>query len=168
MVKKLLAGVVLLAAITGTGLFVWKHFFTGEEAVIIKRCRKLGEAASFSSDDGLAAVAIRSETLKSLLADTCSLELRTYEVKEQLSREEVVSRHFALKHYWSSLSIDVDDVSVLALGETEAAVTFTARATAIEKSGGRNVQTIPVWASLKKIDGAWRFADFREENVLEK
>lgn len=166
--KKNLTTTLLIIVIAGIALVVWKRFFTGEEAVIAKRCRKLGEAASFSGDEGLAALAMGNETLKSLLAEKCRVTLRTYEVKESFSRDEVISRHFALRHYWSSLSIHVYDIVVLAVGETEAAVNFTARATAVEKSGRRNIQTVPVWASLKKIDGKWRFEEFREEHVLEK
>ncbi|MDT8390762.1 MAG: hypothetical protein RRC34_09680 [Lentisphaeria bacterium] len=166
--KKIFTTALLIIAGAGIALFVWKRFFTSEEAVIAKRCRALGEAASFSGDDGLAAIAIRGERLKSLLADTCRVRLRTYEMNETFSRDEIVSRHVALRQYWSSLSIHVYDSVVLEVGKAEAAVHFTARATAVEKSGRRNIQTVPVWASLKKVDGTWRFEEFREENVFEK
>lgn len=166
--KKIFFSVALLITVTGIGVVVWRRVFVSEEAVIADQCRSLGEAASFRGDESLAGLAIRARKLKSLLAETCRVELKTYAVKGSLSRDEAVSRHFALKQYFSSLAIHVYDIEVLSVGETQATVQYTVRATGVGKSGQREVETIPVLSSLKKTDGRWRFEDFREKSVLDK
>jgi len=47
-------------------------------------------------------------------------------------------------------------------------VTYTVRATGKDKSGQNYSQTVPVWCLLKMDDDKWRFAEFREEKILEK
>lgn len=167
MVKKIALAVLLVVALT-VGITLVKQMLTGEEARIRQRCQHLSTLLSMPPGEKLPAAALRAERLRGFLTETCSFSTSTYKLSRELSRDEVISRYLAVRRMLRSVDVLFKDIVVEPVTDLEATVRFMVRANATAEDGARESRTAPIMASLKKIDGKWRFAEFREETVLEK
>ena len=164
MKKTLLIVVALLIA--GALAF---YVFRSEKQRIKKQFKALAECVSKESGEGNIAMAAKMMSLGNYLADNVSLDIRDLPMFHEMTSEEIVSLATRGRGYIDELHISIVDVETDLLTKEKAQSRCTAKVRLRSKSREYDYDEVRTFASdLVKIDGKWRFASFKEDNLIKK
>jgi ketosteroid isomerase-like protein len=157
--------VVVLAVLVGYG---WWRMHPSVEKVVAKRMAQFAECVSKSDGEGNAAMAIKMNNLPGFLDDNVAIEVQSDMVDGTYTATDLTSQVARARAICSKLELTFHDVTVNVQSSDTAVATCTARLTAASKTGDSQSETREINATLKKVDGKWRFTRFEEVQVMVK
>ena len=158
--------VVALLLVAVLCVYVWKRMHPSDKQVIAERVASLAERISKPEGEGNAAMALKMNALPGLFTDTFTIDLRDFPFNGQHSATEMTSEVARARAMFSSIELAFYDVTVTVDGPDTATASFTARANCSNRQAQGYNETREMHCQLRKIEGTWRFASFREEAVL--
>jgi hypothetical protein len=168
MVKWILR-VLMLAFIAFLAWQLRSRFLPDE--IRIKKClEKLAETVSKNKDDGGADLLVKSQRLPDLLENPCRLNLPDYDVDIKLTPREAASELARMHSQLHVLTVEFMDVTV-EVTEATATIDCTVRVTGTDyQASDPGTDTVEMVCELRKSDedGVWRFAAFRQVDVLKR
>ncbi len=156
--------VFVVAAAVGAFLY----FRGGEEGKVRKQFERLAFAVSKEPGEGNISMALKMETLPTLFADSCDVEIPQSPLIGQYSPEEITSNATRARMHFSSLTLKFYDMTVEFPEKDRARVEFTARLTGSAKGEKAVDEVREIAGTLRKIDKKWLFDPFRVVEVLKK
>lgn len=160
--------VVALLLVAILCVYVWKRMHPSDKEVIAERVASLAERVSKPEGEGNAAMALKMNALPGLFTDTFTVDLRDFPFNGQHSATEMTSEVARARAMFSSIELTFYDVTVTLDSPDTATASFTARAQCSAQQAPGYNETREMHCQLRKVDGTWRFASFREEAVLVK
>ena len=158
--------IVLVLLISGAVAF---YLLRSERHKIKQQFKALAECVSKESGEGNIAMAAKMMSLGNYLADNVALGIRDLPMFQEMSSEEIVSLATRGRGFIDELHISIVDVETDILSNEKAQSRCTAKVRLRSKSREYDYDEIRTFASdLVKIEGKWRFASFKEDNLLKK
>ena len=148
--------------------FVLVVYFKGNEKKKIKKqFAKLTEYVSKQPKEGNISMVFKTQSMSSLFADSCEIEIPGTPLTGNYSPEEISSNVARAKMHFSSISLNIYDIEVEIADENHASAVFTASFKASSKNREAE-ETREISSSLVKVEGKWKFSGFKLVEVLEK
>ena len=163
-VRILLVGLIVLLALE------LRSRFLPDETKIEKRLDKLEEILTKNKDDGGTDLLVKSQRLPDLLEDPCRLKLPDYDLDVKLTPREAASELARMHSRLEVLTVNFMDVEIEVV-ENTATVNCTVRVMGNDQVGSDpGTDTVEMICELRKSDedGIWRFAVFRQIDVLKR
>jgi hypothetical protein len=128
--KEWLIRIILLALLAAVGFWAWQMLFPNPEKVIRKRLGELAKAASFSSDQGLVAMAWNASSLAEFFTPDVEVTVDVPGSQHTFSgRDELLQAYVSVRKTVRGLTIEFPDIKVTVAPDKSSAVVYlTARA----------------------------------------
>lgn len=152
--KRWLTRVVLLLALLGAGIWIWRTVFPAPEQVIRKRLSEIARLASIAPNESSLAKLANSEKLIGYFAPDAEIAVNTSGHSLKLSgRDDLRGAALQARNILSSLKVQFLDVSVLIAPDRQgASVHLTARA---DIPGESLPQVEEMTVAFRKLEGLW-------------
>ena len=114
-------------------------------------------------------MAAKMMSLGNYLTENVSLGIRDIPMWNELTSEEIVSLATRGRGFIDELHITIVDVETDILSKEKAKSRCTAKVRLRSKSKEHNYDEVRTFSSdLVKIDGKWRFASFKEDELIKR
>ena len=153
--KKWSLRIFLLAVLVGLGLWGWRAWFPGPEAVIRKRLTELARAASFSASEGALAKLANAQTLTAFCTPDVEITVDIPGRSRQTfsGRDELLQAAVAARSAVPGLNVEFFDILVtVAPDQNSAEANLTAKG---KVSGEKDFYVQELKFLLKKVEGQW-------------
>jgi len=167
-VVRLVVRLLLLGLAVGVGVLVYRYLHPSDETRIRQQVEALAMRFSKPAAEPAAAMAVKMQRFGELFADTCELDLQGFHGNGTFTSSEIVSHAARVRSGFHAVRLTFPDVVVRVETKTEAAATVTARLRVDHDPSRFTEDTREIICQLRKVDGVWRFAAFREEMVLKR
>ncbi len=165
---KLTLRIIILGALLVFAAFKTRDWLMSEEARIKKRLNTLEQVVSKKSGDQGTELLVKTQRLPKLLHDPCLLEMHEFDIATELTPRQAVAQLARAHSQLDELTIRFLDVNVEV---TNATATIHCTVSAKANRGGRtegDAAEIVCEARKSPDDGKWRFASFKQIDVLRK
>ncbi|MCX6896274.1 MAG: nuclear transport factor 2 family protein [Verrucomicrobia bacterium] len=155
---KIISRLVLLAALTALGFWLWTVFFPSPEKVIHQRLTELTATATFGTKDSAIARGLKAQRLANLFSADAQLIFDAPGVGQRIltGREEIRETAAAGFQSMPSLAAEFLDVSIrVAVDRRAAEVSCTAK---IRSGDNKDFGVQEMKFVFKKIEGKWLIA----------
>ena len=157
---------VLALLIVGAAAF-W--LLRSEKHKIKKQFKALAECVSKESGEGNIAMAAKMMSLGNHLAENVILGIRDLPMFHEMTSEEIVSLATRGRGFIDELHITIVDVETDILSKEKAQSRCSAKVRLRSKSREYDYDELRTFSSdLVKIDGKWRFASFKEDELIKR
>lgn len=148
---------MLVSVLAAVGIWAWSTLHPNPERIIRKRLVEMAQAASFSSNQGLAAQAWAASSLAEYFALEVEVTLNVPGAQRTFSgRDELMQAVVAARRICRSLSVRFPDIKVtLSPDKTSAEVSVTGEATVTYASGGKEFHLQELRLRLIKVERDW-------------
>lgn len=150
------------------GLGAAAYFFLAPADGVESRLDALEDLVSKRQGERTSAMALKMERFKGLIADPCELNTTRHQAGGAYTPDELASFVMRVRATMPQLELSFHDVNVLLETETNAEVAGTVHLITSGQDGTLYRETAEVICRLRKVDGAWRFHEFEEVQVLER
>jgi hypothetical protein len=162
-IKFLVFLVIVVAA-----LFSALYLFPSDRAKIRKQFESLSNLVSKEKGESAFTMAYKVNALASLFADNCSFEFSQNYMAGEYSPEQITSHAAKGRSQFSKISLNFYDI-VPDIQNDVAVVETTVRFNGeIKNSAKFAEETREIQCRLNKIDGKWKFTNFKVVEVLKK
>lgn len=155
-----------LGAVLILGLWWWFTRPTPERQ-IRNRFAALGQVISKTEQESNSRSVLKLQQLERLMADPVNIGTERYGLAGTHGNAELVSLASRVRGMMSRIDLQFHDLQINELSESEANVTCTARFVLQIGQQGQE-ETSELRVRLVQVDGAWRFRDFQEVEVMQK
>lgn len=155
--------VLVLASLAFVGA---RRFFTTETARIQRRLNALQRVIAKDANESNAQTLLKMERLQGLLDNPVTIDVPAYRLSKTLSPREVAQQAVAIRANVEHLGVAFRDVSIRLRNDHAAEVTMTVRVWSDHYR--QHTHAVEVTCELRKIDGAWRFTNFTQQEVLQR
>jgi len=159
----LLIGLIGLIAIVSISLVLR---FSNEKRHIQKQLRRLSDAVSFASGEGLIAHGLKSKRTGELFAEETTLSIPVYGLTGRYSRTEIVQNALGAKNTCTRLSLDFYDLTIDIPEPSRARVNTTARLKGQTISGESFNEVRELYCDFNKINGHWLFTACTVDSII--
>jgi len=169
MVKWILRGTVI-AALLVFAAFKTRDWLMSEETRIRKRLNTLEQVVSKKTGDQGTELLVKTQRLPGLLDDPCTLELYEFDVPIALPPRQAVAQLARAHSQLDELKVRFFDVNI-EVTQATAKIHCTVSAKATRGTGGETEgDVVEIVCEVRKStdDGKWRFASFKQIDVLQK
>ncbi len=157
---------VLVLIVAGVAAF---YLLRSEKHKIKKQFKGIAACVSKESGEGNIAMAAKMMSLGNYLTENVSLGIRDIPMWNELTSEEIVSLATRGRGFIDELHITIVDVETDILSKEKAQSRCTAKVRLRSKSREHNYDEVRTFSSdLVKIDGKWRFASFKEDELIKR
>ena len=158
--------IVLALLIAGIAAF---YLLRSEKHIIKKQFRGIAECVSKESGEGNIAMAAKMMSLGNYLTESVVLGIRDLPMFQEMTSEEIVSLATRGRGFIDELKITIVDVETDILSKEKARSRCTAKVRLRSKSKEYDYDELRTFSSdLVKIEGKWRFASFKEDELIKK
>ena len=158
----------ILIAIAAISAVVAGYFLLQTEEGRIKRqFDKLTEVVGKNPQEGNTATAIKMLSLGNLLCEKVEIEIKGFPENGENSSESLVSLATRGRNVFTSINIKLLDIETEVLSKDTATSRCSVRVNLSSQSYSMD-EIRSFKADMKKIDGKWLFAAFREDELLVK
>jgi hypothetical protein len=161
--KKWSLRIFLLAVLVGLGLWGWRAWFPGPEAVIRKRLTELARTASFSANEGALAKLANAQSLTAFCTPDVEItvDIPGHSTQTINGHDELLSAVAGARSAVHGLNVEFFDILVtVAPDQNSAEANLTAKG---KVSGEKDFYVQELKFLLKKVEGQWLI--FRVETV---
>jgi hypothetical protein len=162
--KYLKAGMILAAA----GVAVFLLFVDWEARAVKKHLRALEKEITWAPGDNELVMASRIKSVQTMIAQTCQVDLPTYEIAQSVSKNDVPTYMMMGKNRYSHLSVKLHDLKVESIDLPQARAVATAYIKATGADNQKNDEVLVLEFNLQKVEKKWQIVEAREIQVLEK
>lgn len=158
---------IIAIAVLGGILF---YVFQGESRKVRKQFVSLANAVSKPAGEGNASMAMKMVTLSNLLHDTVSINIKDFPFNSEMPADELVSLCSRGRVYFDYLQITILDVETEFTSKTKAVARCAVKLQTRSRTGDYNFDEIREFSSelVKGENKKWRFASFRQDELLQK
>jgi hypothetical protein len=144
------------------------YLFPGDKEKIKKQFSSLSKLVSKEKGESAVIMAYKVNVLASLFADTCSFEFSQNYMAGEYTPEQITSHAAKGRSQFSKISLNFYDI-IPDVQKDSAVVETTVRFYGELKDSAKIAEdTREIQCKLKKIDGKWKFTNFKVVEVLKK
>ena len=159
---------VVLVLVVAAAIFAALYFFPGDRTKIKKQFNSLSSLVNKEKGESAFTMAYKVNALANLFADSCSFEFSQNYMAGEYTPEQITSHAVKGRSQFSKISLDFYDI-VPDISNDVAVVETTVRFHGeIKDSAKVAEETREIQCKLKKIDGKWKFTNFKVVEVLKK
>lgn len=159
----ILIGFMSLAAFVSISLILR---LGNEKRHIQKQFKRLSDAVSFASGEGLIAHGLKSKRIGELFTEEATLNIPVNGLTGRYSRTEIIQNALGAKNTCSRLSLDFYDLTINISEPSRASVTTTAGLRGQTFSGQSFSEVRELLCDLNKIDGHWLFTACTVDSII--
>ena len=156
----------LLVVVLAAGAIV--YFFPTEEKKVRRQFAHLAKWLSKESGESAITMAHHLQKIGTLFGETCELEVPSYSVAGQYSREEISGYAARGRAQFSKLSVEFLDLKVVFSEQGLARVNVTAKVAGKTMLGETANEVHELECHLKRIDKKWLFHGIKVVEVLKR
>ncbi len=159
---------ILLVVLVASAALAYLYLFPSDNKKIKKQFSSLSGLVSKEKGESAFAMAYKVNALATLFADKCSFAFSQNAMSGEYTPEEITTQATRGRLQFSKISLDFYDI-VPDIKNDIAVVETTVRFHGeIKDSVKVAEETREVECKLKKIEGKWKFTDFKVVEVLKK
>lgn len=170
MTRRRIVAALSLLALVGAGVLVWRVFFPGEKALIVRRLNAAADAVAVTPGESGAAALVKLHRVESLLDARidCRVRFRRQTWNENVERGLVLSALGALRKNRIRLSVKLDHFRVTVDGDS-ARVEAEAQIDAADAGGKwKDSRQEDVVFGLVRRNGEWLISEVAVRDFMVK
>ena len=165
MVKKFLFLLVLVVA----GAAIWFFFLrSNDKERVLAALQEAAAAASKDRNETTSAMLLKTQTVGSCFADSCSFQLDEQMFAGDYTPEDIGANLVRMRQVFTESRLSYYDQEVLFPRENEAVINFTGNLKGTLRSNDQVNEAREIQAKLRKIDGKWKFYSFKVREIIKK
>lgn len=152
---KLTIRLVLLAAATALGIWLWTVFFPSPEAVVRQRLTKLAADISFSRNESQLARLAGAESVPDFFSSNVEVNIDVPGAEQHTfaGRDEIAQAAFGSRQEVGSLTVKFPDINVTVAPDKQSAVADVTVEVNVPRESDLVVQELKI--SFSKSEGQW-------------
>ncbi len=163
--KKIIIAVFLLAAAAAVA---WFFIAPNEKAKVKKQFASLSDLVSKEKGETNISMALRANSIGNLFDDKCSFDFAKHDMEGIYTPEEITSHAARGRAMFSKISLKFYDINP-EIENDNAMVDTTVRFYGEMKNSSKVYEdTREIQCKLKKVEGKWKFSEFKVVEVLKK
>ncbi len=156
----------LLVVVLAAGAIV--YLLPTEEKKVRRQFANLAKWLSKEPGESAITMAHHLQNIGTVFGETCELEIPSYSVTGQVTREEISGYAARGRAQFSKLSVEFLDLKVVFLEQGLARVNVTAKVTGKTMLGEMANEVHELECRLKRVDKKWLFHEIKVVEVLKR